>query len=228
MSLASVSTPLPHGSFAPPGLCCPSASLLLRPDPPVSRPLAASSCWTCAASLAAVRPSPLWVDDHSPGATTHTPERVPAAFARSFAGTIGLRPSSKGSARPISPQPDPRGVSLSTLWCSQPLWPQGSLALLSGRTSRPRGRLPELAPSTVARRERQALLRSQTGQLLRQDSHLLGHRRYGLPRRAARSRAWSPSARPGPAPSECPTAVAVHPPSGCTAAAPVPVGTAQP
>src|SRR5208283_1723510 len=30
------STPLPHGSFAPPGLCCPSASPLLRPDPSVS------------------------------------------------------------------------------------------------------------------------------------------------------------------------------------------------
>lgn len=37
------STPLPHGSFAPPGLCCPSASSLLRPDPPVSRSPHASS-----------------------------------------------------------------------------------------------------------------------------------------------------------------------------------------
>src|SRR4030067_826712 len=34
---ASLSTSLPHGSFAPPGLCCPSASSLLRPDPPVLR-----------------------------------------------------------------------------------------------------------------------------------------------------------------------------------------------
>src|SRR4030042_2251510 len=36
-AFASLSTPLPHGSFAPPGLCCPSASSLLRPDPPVLR-----------------------------------------------------------------------------------------------------------------------------------------------------------------------------------------------
>ena len=36
-AFASLSTSLPHGSFAPPGLCCPSASSLLRPDPPVLR-----------------------------------------------------------------------------------------------------------------------------------------------------------------------------------------------
>src|SRR4030067_268449 len=105
-AFASLSTPLPHGSFAPPGLCCPSASSLLRPDPPVLR---------------SPPPPPLF------------------------------------SGKPFRP----------LAWCSPSLRPQVSLALLTGRTFRPRGLLPELTPSTVAHRERQALLRSQTGPLLR-------------------------------------------------------------
>ena len=46
--------------------------------------------------------------------------------------------------------------------------------------TQPRGLLPELSPREVALHRRQALLRSQIGQLLRRDSHPLGRRRYRL------------------------------------------------
>src|SRR3990172_1774851 len=135
----------------------------------------------CAIGLTITRPSLLWVIAHSLGATTYTPEQTTVALAR-YLHRRPLAFALAGGARLLdTPRPVSRGKPFRRFaWCSLSLRPQVSLALLTGRTFRPRGLLPELTPSTVAHRERQALLRSQTGQLLRRDFHPHGQRRYRL------------------------------------------------
>ena len=104
-----LSTPLPHGSLAPPGLCCPLASSLLRPDPPVSGSPHASSLRLVRVALRArdlpcfgpstilLVPPPIRRDMHqllsSVSSLVHT----------------GLRPFSGGSALSTIPQLDSRG-----------------------------------------------------------------------------------------------------------------------
>jgi hypothetical protein len=121
----------------------------------------------------------------------------------------------------MSPPSDSSGVSLSTLTDVRLLRPQILLALLSDRTSQPRGHLPEPSPSAIARCRRQTMLRGQTEQLPRRDFHPLDQHRYWLHRRSARLRSLSPSARLDPAPSEFPTAAASPLLSVCIVASPV-------
>jgi len=100
--LTSARTPLPHGSFAPPGLCCPLASSLLRPDPPVSRSPHASSVRLARAALRARdlprfgSPTILLVPPPTRRGIHQQLLSVPSLVH------IGLRPFSGGSACPIS------------------------------------------------------------------------------------------------------------------------------
>jgi hypothetical protein len=162
--LASSSTSLPHGSFAPPRLCCPSASSLLRPDPPVSpSPLALLAA--CATGLATARPSLLWNVDHSPGATTHASEQIPIALTRclhrhpSAFAHAGMGSAARLATTRFSWQ------AVSTPQCSRSAAAPGFARPPDGsdRTRRPRGLLSELALSAVACCECQTSLRSRTG-----------------------------------------------------------------
>jgi hypothetical protein len=164
-----------------PGLCCPSASSLLRPDPPVSSPPLALLA-ACTTGLATTRPSLLWVTDHSSDATTHVPEQASTALARCFRRCpSAFAHAGMGSAARLTTTRF-SWLAVSTLQCSlsaaasdfaRP--PDGS-----ARSYRPRGLSPELAPSSVTRCECQMLLRSRTGQLLRRDLHPRGQCRYRL------------------------------------------------
>ncbi len=164
-----------------PGLCCPTASSLLRPDPPVSpSPLALLAA--CTSGLATTRPSLLWDTDHSPDATTHVPEQAPTALARclrrcpSAFAHAGMGSAARLATTRFS------WLAVSTLQCSLFAAASGFARPPDGsdRSPRPRGLLSELAPSPVARRECQTLLRSRTGQLLRRDLHPRGRYRYRL------------------------------------------------
>jgi hypothetical protein len=114
------STPLPHGPFAPPGLCCPSASSLLRPDPPVSRSPHASSLRLARVALRTrdlpcfgsptilLVPSPTRRGMHQ--LLSSVSSLVPLAFAHLRGARLAQYPATRF----------PR-VSLSTpLWCSSP------------------------------------------------------------------------------------------------------------
>lgn len=174
-------TALPHGPFARPRLCCPQC-------PCYYGPIRQSRCHSppcrfaaCAPSPSASRPSLLWSANHSLGATTSAPEPTTAALAR----YLDRRPLAFALGRGLgscSSPYNPLHVGCPFRRCSvrSPLRPQDLLALLSGRTCRPRGLLPELSSSLVTHRGCQASLRSQTGQLLRRDFHPLGRHRYRL------------------------------------------------
>jgi hypothetical protein len=164
-----------------PGFCCPSASLLLRPDPPDS-PSPIVLLLACTTGLATTSLSLLWVVDHSPDATTHVPEQTPTALARCFRRCpSAFAHAGMGSAARLTTTRF-SWLAVSTLQCSLSAAASGFACPPDGsdRHCRPRGRSSELAPSPVARCGCQTLLRSRTGQLLRRDLHPHGQRRYRL------------------------------------------------
>ena len=177
-----------------PGFCCPSASSLLRPDPPIS-PSPIALLAACATGLATMRPSLLWVTDHSPDAATHVPEQAPTALARclrrcpSAFAHAGMGSAARLTTTRFS------WLAVSTLQCSLSAAASGFARPPDGsdRHRRPRGLSSELAPSPVARCECQMVLRSRTGQLLRRDLHPRGQRRYRLHPALGSSRGWSDS-----------------------------------
>src|ERR1700687_3076858 len=173
--------PLPHGSLAPPGLCCPLASSLLRPDPPVSRtpptlPLGLRRRPLAHETFPALGHRPVsWCHHPYAGADTDCFGPLPSS------APIGLRPCGNelGCSKPHDPfLVGSRFDAVVFALAAAPRFarpPDGS-----DRPCRPRGLLPELSPPVVALQGCQVLLRSQTGQLLRRDFHPHGQCRYRL------------------------------------------------